>query len=281
MKHLKPKLISYVLMISLLLSAGIYRSADVKAAAGKGSYGVFVGLDRTHIKKLYSYDTVVIDASEYSKKDIAKLHKKNVKVYSYLNIGSIETYRSYYKKFDNLTLGSYENWPDERWMDVSRKKWQDYVILTLARGLNNKKIDGFFIDNADIYENYKTDKIYAGVKKILTGIKKRYKKDVILNGGSVFVEQAISKKEKLARMFDGVNQENVFTTINFKTGTFKTQSRSETGYYQKYLNQCNKKHLDIYLTEYANPKASVRKQISKYCRKKHYNYYISPNLGLT
>lgn len=267
-----------VLVTAFLLSD--ISAVDSYASQKKNSYGVFPGLNRDKMEKLYSYELVVIDASGYTKRDIAKLHKRGVKVYSYLNIGSIETFRSYYKKFKKYTLSVYENWPDERWIDVSKKEWQDYVVKTIAKKLHAKGIDGFFIDNADIYENYRTTKIYNGVKKILTELKKTYRKDIIVNGGSEFVEKAISKGEKISRMFNGVNQENVFTTIRFSTGKFFVQGKAETDFYKKYLSKCKKKRLKIYVTEYALPKASIRKKIEKYCKKHKYKYYISPNLNL-
>lgn len=73
-------------------------------------YGVFLNLNKRNIKKLYSYKTVVIDAQFFSKKEIRKLKKHKIKVYSYINIGSLEKFRPYYNKFKNLTLGRYENW---------------------------------------------------------------------------------------------------------------------------------------------------------------------------
>ena len=64
------------------------------------SYGVFLGLDHNSgIDKLLNYKLVVIDLQEYSKSDIDKLHEKGIKVYSYLNVGSVEEYRSYFKRF--------------------------------------------------------------------------------------------------------------------------------------------------------------------------------------
>ncbi len=52
--------------------------------------------------------------SIFSKKDIRKLHAGGTKVYSYLNIGSIENFRSYYKTYEHLAIGDYENWEEEK-----------------------------------------------------------------------------------------------------------------------------------------------------------------------
>ena len=92
----------------------------------KGLWRIFK-LDSSQIKKLYGYRLVVIDAQYFSAKDIRTLHKKGVKVYTYLNVGSIENFRDYYKKYEYLTIGTYENWEEEKWVDVSNKDWQKFM----------------------------------------------------------------------------------------------------------------------------------------------------------
>ena len=47
-----------------------------------------------------------------------------MKVYTYLNVGSLEDFRDYYKEYEHLTIGAYENWDEEKWIDVSDKDWQ-------------------------------------------------------------------------------------------------------------------------------------------------------------
>ena len=79
--------------------------------------------DRTAVPKLKNYETVVIDAQYFSKKDIRKLHAGGTKVYSYLNIGSIENFRSYYKTYEHLAIGDYENWEEEKWVNVADNLW--------------------------------------------------------------------------------------------------------------------------------------------------------------
>ena len=122
----------------------------------ESSYGVFLGLDHDDgINKLLNYKLVVIDLQEFNKEDIDKLHEKGIKVYSYLNIGSVEEYRNYYNRFKDYYLGTYENWEDERWVDVSKKSFQDFIINDLEPSLRNKGADGYFIDNCDVYANFK------------------------------------------------------------------------------------------------------------------------------
>ena len=87
-------------------------------------YGVFLGVEKEDFKKIKNYDLIVIDADNLTKDDIKTLKKQgNKKIFSYINIGSLEKFRSYYDDFKDITLGDYENWDDEKWVDVTNKRW--------------------------------------------------------------------------------------------------------------------------------------------------------------
>ena len=242
------------------------------------SYGVFLGLDHSNgLDKLYKYKLVVIDLQEFSKKDVDKLHSKGIKVYSYLNVGSVEEYRSYFKKYKKIYLGTYKNWEDERWVDVSNKKFQNFIINELEPLLRSKGADGYFIDNCDVYANYKKDKIYNGLKTILSSIHSKGL-PMLINGGDTFVSKAINDGSYNS-LFDGVNQEEVFTVINFDNHTYHNQSSSEKKYYQDYLSKVKSHNLQVYLLEYGANK-QLEKDISDYCKRNGFSYYNSKSYNL-
>ena len=83
-------------LVTVVLCLSASCNADGRKAQ-KYEYGVFLNADRTAVPKLKNYEIVVIDAQYFSKKDIRKLHAGGTKVYSYLNIGSVENFRPYYK----------------------------------------------------------------------------------------------------------------------------------------------------------------------------------------
>ena len=240
-------------------------------------YGVFIGIGRKDIDKLKDYQTVVIDAEHFTKEDIKKLKKAGKTVYTYLSIGSLEDYRSYYKAYKHLALSKYDGWEGEEWVDVSDKSWQK-LMLKRAKEFKNKGVDGFFIDNADVYYEYKESRIYNGLVKILTNIRKM-KTKLIINGGDVFVSKYLKENKDLKKIADGVNQEGVFTTLVED----KKKGKEITGYYLKYLKKLSKKGIRIYLTEYIvedNKDDELEDKIADYCEKRGWNYYISENLEL-
>ena len=239
-------------------------------------YGVFLGLNNSDVKKLKSYKTIVVEGEEFDENDVQYFHQNAQKVFAYLNIGALEEYRSYYNKYKKFALGVYQDWPDEKWIDVSKKEWQKFIVEAKAFEYYKKGFDGFFIDNTDVYYQYKTNEIYEGLVSILKGLS-QYKMEILINGGDTFVERLIDESIDI---FDAVNQECVFTSIDFKNNRYGEQSKKENKYFLEYLKKVKAYNKKVYLLEYG-ANASIRKKIVDYCEAHQFNYFISLNKSLT
>jgi len=271
MKKLAVILASFALLIS---SAACMSASD----QAQSPYAVLLGLNPADSSILSSYDTVVIDAQYFTRDDIAAVQAKGTVVYTYLNIGSIETFREGYDALKGCVLSPYDDWPDEYWVDVSRREWQSFLAAE-AETLIDKGVDGFFLDNADVYYLNPTPEIYSGLVEILENLG-RYDKPILINGGDVFAGKAVLDAEIPLACITGVNQECVFTNIDFSTSTLILQDEEATRYYQDYLARCKGAGLDVYLTEYALKDARIQKIIQNYCETNDFQYYISPSINL-
>ena len=169
-------------------ASGVSDNLNAKNADIKYEYGVFLGAEPEDIPDMESFRKIVVDAQSFTEEEISRLKESGHIVYSYINIGSVEEYRSYFDKFNKYTLGVYENWEDERWVDVSQEEWQDFILDKLAKDILAKGVDGLFVDNCDVYYNFKEDRIYDGVTKILKGFKNSGTY-VIINGGDTYEVQ--------------------------------------------------------------------------------------------
>lgn len=247
------------------------------ACAQKDAYGVFIGLDAQQTDKLYAYDTVVLDAQYYDAEDIAQLHAEGVTVYTYLNIGSLENFRTYYTQFQDLQLGAYANWEEEQWIDVSSPRWQSFVHEE-ARGLLEKGVDGFFIDNCDVYYEYETSDIFDGLTAILQDIMS-LDAPVIINGGDAYVSAYRLRYGSAGDVMTGVNQESVFSAIDFENRTFSAKDEEESRYFQDYVEACAADGMQVYLLEYTTD-AQLARRIAEYCDQHGFSYYISDSLEL-
>ena len=114
----------------------------------KKDYGVFLNADASSLERFKMYETIVIDAQYFTKRDIELLHQNGTVVYTYLNIGSIENFREYYTTYAELAIG-------------------EKFIGQLSQELYEKGVDGFFIDNCDVYYYAPRESIFEGLTAIL------------------------------------------------------------------------------------------------------------------
>ena len=266
------------LIPTLVLSSCVLPNKPVKV--DQFSYGVFLGLEEEDLDKIIEskYSTVVIDAQYFSSESVQKIKDNNQTIYSYLNIGSIENFRPYYDQFQDLIIGEYQHWEEERWIDVSAPRWQNFVLNDLSVSILNKGVDGLFIDNTDVfYEFDENISYFHGLNNMLTELKKRTY--ICINGGDIFVKRYLNQYGSLDPILDGVNQETVFSKINWEDNTFSENTREEVNYYKEYVETVAKTKKDVYLLEYT-PDDNLKEKIASYCQEKGFKYYISESLEL-
>ena len=70
-------------------------------------------------------------------------------------------------------------------MDVSDPGWGVFVVDELAKSLAEKGVDGFFLDNFDVYALYPGEITAQGLTRILTGLK-AYDLPILINGGDEY-----------------------------------------------------------------------------------------------
>lgn len=241
------------------------------------SYGVFLGLNSEDISRTDAYDIIVIDAQYFTEEEISSLHEKGKTVYTYLNVGSLEEYRDYYKDYSYLSLGVYENWEDERWIAVSDPSWIEFMG-ELSESLAAKGVDGFFVDNLDVYYIYPEKSIYDGLYTIMENLSTTGK-EIIVNGGDRYVTEYLHEKGKSPSVISGVNQETVFSKIYFDENEFGRADEEDEEYFKEYIEECHDYGLDVYLLEYTTDPDLID-MIDRYCQEHNYLYYISDSLEL-
>lgn len=244
-----------------------------------GKYGVFLSVEED-LSQFSDYRTVVIDAQYFSREEIEDFQKDGHFVISYINVGSIENFRSYYAEYEELTLGDYENWDEEKWVDVSDARWQDFILQKLAPELLAKGIDGFFVDNCDVYYNYPTEEILDGLSVIMEGLVSM-NKEVIVNGGDAFADAYVDAGGNWEDIMTAINQETVFTRIDFDAGELRARKDDDPdkAYFMEYIEKYAQMGAYIYLLEYTK-NAGIEQKIQDYCWEHNFVYYVSDSIEL-
>lgn len=276
-KKIKQTKVLALIFVIVLISGYFLIKDSNTSTFEKNDYGVFLNADASSLKQLKNYDLIVIDAQYFTKSDIELLHQNGTKVYTYLNIGSIENFREYYTSYEKLTIGRYEHWDEEKWVDVADPDWQKFM-KQLSQELFEKGVDGFFIDNCDVYYYAPRESIFEGLTAILQNIM-TFDKAVIINGGDTYVTEYSERYGAIDHIMTGVNQESVWSAIDFDKGTFYEQTKETRDYYCNYLEACQADGMDVYLLEYTTDKKLIQK-IKKYCNEHDFHFYVSNSLEL-
>ncbi|WP_051656809.1 endo alpha-1,4 polygalactosaminidase [Butyrivibrio sp. AE3004] len=255
---------------------------DIESPDGPLGYGVYIGADSNQLHQKLDGDTsiglAIIDAQNVSARDVAGWKAGGRRVYSYLNVGSIEEFRDYYSLFSKITLSEYENWPGEYWIDVSEESWQNYICDNIAAELVLKGVDGFFIDNCDVYYLYNHSWIYKGLVNIITRLKDTYNLPIIINGGDTFVTELMNSGN--ADIIVGINQESVFSRIDdYEKRIYSENTAMDRAYMEEYLARAKKEGLLVYMIEYTRDMRLVEK-IKKFCLENGYKCYVTDSLEL-
>ena len=112
-KRIKHPEVMAVLFVLMFTGGCFFVKANQSKEFEKNDYGVFLSADDSSLERFKIYETIVIDAQYFTKRDIELLHQNGTVVYTYLNIGSIENFREYYTTYAELAIGEYEHWEEE------------------------------------------------------------------------------------------------------------------------------------------------------------------------
>ena len=250
------------------------------------SYGVFIGMrggEALRDERVLRTRVLVVDPAHFEEREIAFLKVSGHTVYGYLNVGSLEAFRPYYGRFRKFVLGRYENWDGEWWVDVSAAPWRDFVVSELAAEYVRKGIDGFFVDNCDVYHYKKSRGIFDGLTEVLRRLS-GYGLEVLINGGDEYATAALEEYGSIAGLFSGVNQETVFTRINFdklnfETGAFGRSREEDRQYFLSYLEKMEGAGAKIRLLEYTRD-ADLAREIERFCGARGWECFISGSVEL-
>ncbi|MDD7553686.1 endo alpha-1,4 polygalactosaminidase [Schaalia hyovaginalis] len=265
-------------------SAGSLASAPSARNAFSAGHrvGVLLGIDphdpSFDPRDYADNDVLILDLQSFRADQVAALRAVGVDtIYGYVSIGSLESYRPYAQRFQNLTFAPYENWPDERWIDVTNASWQRFITTELAPRLIALGADGFFVDNADVYAQRSDDAVYQALLAMIRAMRASGR-PVMINGGAAFVERMQS--EGLGAEIDALAQEELLTRIvDYEAERFERQSPPETRITENRLERARREGAAVLLIEYSED-ADLAAEVARYARGKGFASCVSSSVDL-
>lgn len=132
---------------------------------------------------------IVIEPEDYTMAEIKALKKSGAKVLAYLSIGSVSDERPYYKQLRPYQLKRLEDWPHERYIDLRRPEVREW-IQKQAKMFKGAGFDGWWLDNVDVYEEYKSTEMFNAITSTLQAIK-AVGGYVMINGGMEYLNDLL------------------------------------------------------------------------------------------
>lgn len=171
------------------------------------------------------------DAGNFTRAQLATLRAggRN-RVLSYLNLGSVETWRTYWAQAPAglvsaranraARIGPYGGYPDEYWMDPADPAWRRLVLEHVAPRLVAQGVDGFYFDNLELLSHGAAADdgpcgpacAQAGLD-LVAALRAKYPDllFVLQNGAGPATREGRTGGARFAELLDGVAHESVFT----------------------------------------------------------------------
>jgi len=250
------------------------RDLDGKPIAAEGVPAYKVCLT-TKAKPEKGSGLLVIEPEDYTLAEIKALKAAGYKVLGYLNIGSVETNRDYYRNLKQYAKDRLEDWPNEYYLDMTQEAVQQWAV-SRGKEIIKAGCEGLWVDNVDVYEEYPSEAAYKGITAILQELNRLGY--VMINGGIKYVTKAMAANLQIA---DAITQEEVFTRITDyeEPGKFAAQTTALSVEYKTYIAKVISKKMGAFLLEYTKDEKLIKK-IKDYCAASGAGYYISSNVNL-
>lgn len=172
---------------------------------------------------------IAIEPEDYSDAEIAALKQSGAKVLAYLSVGSVSDERSYYKVLKPYTLRKLDDWPHERYLDLRQPVVREW-IQKRARELKARGFDGLWLDNVDVYEEYRSTEMFRALVSAIHGVK-ALGGYVMVNGGMVFLtDLLIPHKVQIGAYKDKANAKRI--TAQLKAKGIKSTTIEMDGLYK-------------------------------------------------
>lgn len=252
---------------ALLLAAGSSTAAPANPAAELGAvetwgFAIGTGTLRGDLARRYDgYDLLVVDGQEAKRRDVAKLRSGGTVVLGYLSVGTIETYRPWYRLLKPYRLEAWKDWKGEFFARARSPGFRRKMIGRIAPQILAKGFDGLFLDNVDMIENHRRQA--RGMRKLV----RRLSGLVRADGGLLFAQNGFEIIDPLIPYLDGWNREDVTGSYDFERDRYRVNGPRRRRAAIRELRSVGGRGLLVTATDYTRRRQgrTVRRAIANAC----------------
>ena len=155
-----------------------------------------------------AFDLVVVDGEDVSRAQVQKLRRHGTIMLGYVSVGTIESYRWWYRAASPYKLELWGDW-GEWYADVAQAGFRNLIAGRVAPRMLRKGLQGLFLDNTDMIETHRAQR--AGMRALVA----RLGRLVHRRGKVLFSQNGEGSIGPSLRHYDGWNREDVSWTYDF------------------------------------------------------------------
>lgn len=238
------------LVVSLAVAAPAQARPSDPRLPGVESWAFAIGNhtldgDAAEVGARYApFDLVVVDGEEARADEIAAIRADGTLVLGYLSVGTIESWRGWYRKAKRFRLEAWKDWQDEWFADVNRAGLRRLLAQRIAPALLDKGFDGLFLDNTDMIEGHRSRT--RGMHKLVDSLGALSD----ARGTLLFAQNGASVIGPMLSNFDGWNREDVSWTYDFDRKRYEPTGPESVAEAQDELREIGAAGLLVTVTDY-------------------------------
>jgi len=195
-------------------------------------------------RRYRDFGLVVVDGENARAKDVAAIQRSGGGlVLAYLDVGTIEDYRGWYKAAKPYRLDYWNDW-GEWYANVNAGGFRSLMLKRVAPGMLAKGFDGLFLDNTDMTETYRAQK--RGMRALVAGLSRL----VRTRGKLLMAQNGAGVNWPLRRFYDGINFEDVSFGYDFDRRAYVHRSASAVARAQRNIRRYLRAGLQVTATDY-------------------------------
>lgn len=257
--------------IIVAISAGLLAATSAPAAAPSDNrlaavetwgFAIGTGTLKGDLARRYAgYDLLVVDGQEAKRRDVAELQSGGTVVLGYLSVGTIETYRPWYRLLKPYRLEAWKDWKGEFFARVRSTGFRHKISRRIAPQMLAKGFDGLFLDNVDMIESHRRQA--RGMRRLV----RRLSGLVRADQGLLFAQNGYQIIDPLIPYLDGWNREHVTGSYDFDRDRYRVNGARRTRAAIRELRSVGRRGPLVTATDYTRRRrgATVRRAIANAC----------------
>jgi polysaccharide biosynthesis protein PelA len=258
-----PLLISLAVLAVALWASDADGATDDPRLAGVDHWAFAIGTDvdsGADVERLAPFDLVVVDGELTPKERVADLRAGGSVVLGYLSVGTIERYRSWYRKAKRHRMELWGDW-GEWYANVRAKGFRRLIARRVAPKILARGFDGLFLDNVDMIDGHpKQRRAMFRLVRALSRLAHR-------RGGYLFAQNGAKAIKPIWGALDGWNLEDVTWGYDFERRRYAKRKPRDAAAGLAQLQRLSAAGLLVTATDYvaAADRAALEESVANAC----------------